>query len=143
MVSPITDEVIGRAVTALVKKHGEAERARIEIGVKQAAARWRETDGTAEDFEAVCLEGFAATPEDRAVLLERFEDNLEQLLGHLHEVQRYLFPPGRETSSLCTVRKVAQAAAQSPPIWPWLSKTGIAEQPWWTAICSSGTSVCS
>ncbi|HUT76645.1 MAG TPA: hypothetical protein VM285_03105 [Polyangia bacterium] len=93
MVSPITDEVIGRAVTALVKKHGEAERARIEIGVKQAAARWRETDGTAEDFEAVCLEGFAATPEDRAVLLERFEDNLEQLLGHLHEVQRYLRTP--------------------------------------------------
>jgi hypothetical protein len=93
MVSPITDEVVGRAVAALAKKHGEGERARIRIGVEQAAARWRETDGTAADFEALCLEGFVADPEGLDALLARFEDNLEQLLGHFHEVQRHLRTP--------------------------------------------------
>jgi hypothetical protein len=93
MASPLTGNDVAGAIEALVKQHGEQHRTRIAIGVKQAAARWRASDGTAEDFAALCLEGFVADPRELDALLERFEDNLEQILGHLHEVQRHLRTP--------------------------------------------------
>ncbi len=75
---------------ALVAVHGEAQRARVERGVRQVAALWRPTDG---DLHAFCTAQFIAEPARLAMLLRRFEENLEQLDGHLLEIGRELRRP--------------------------------------------------
>ena len=42
--------------------------ARMERGVKQAAALWTEEDGSAEDFKAFVEANYARTEEERTVL---------------------------------------------------------------------------
>ncbi|HVE83746.1 MAG TPA: hypothetical protein VND93_12885 [Myxococcales bacterium] len=74
------------AVAALVKKHGEPSRARIERGVKQVASFWRE--GEDGDLEAFCLEQFQADPAQLDALFNRLESALEQLDGHFNEIAR-------------------------------------------------------
>jgi hypothetical protein len=71
----------------LVKKHGEAARARIERGVDQVAALWRKEDG---DLAAFALESFVSDPLVLDATFERFEANLEQLDGHFLEMGRAL-----------------------------------------------------
>jgi hypothetical protein len=71
----------------LVTRHGEAQRARIERGLKQVAALWKKEDG---DLAAFAREHFLAEPAEREALLARFETNLEQLDGHLLEIGREL-----------------------------------------------------
>src|SRR5579862_8683256 len=66
-------------VSGLVQKHGEAQRARIERGVKQVAAYWRAEDG---DLKAFVEDSFA---DDPAPLQKRFAMALEQLDGHFLE----------------------------------------------------------
>src|SRR5512138_2611113 len=79
-----------RARAALVARHGEAERARIERGVAQAAAFWRPGDGDAKAFEAFCLEQFVpAGPALDATFL-RFEAGFEAIDGHMVEIDREL-----------------------------------------------------
>jgi hypothetical protein len=86
-------EVLDPIVAALVEEHGAGERARIETGVRQVAARWREDDGDAEAFGELCREHFLSDPAAIDGLHQRFEDNLEQVSGHLHEIYRYLREP--------------------------------------------------
>ena len=74
----------GELVAALVRKHGEASRARVERGVKQVLALWRPQDG---DVHAFVAESFAADP---SPLLGRFSQALEQMDGHLLEIGRAL-----------------------------------------------------
>lgn len=76
--------------TELVHKHGEAQRTRIERGLNQVAALWRAEDG---DLAAFAREHFLAAPKDLDATLARFETNLEQLDGHLHEIGRELRRP--------------------------------------------------
>ena len=69
----------------LVKQHGEAQRARIERGVKQVAALWKPEDG---DLPAFARKHFIVDPVLLERTLERFEGHLEQLDGHLLEIGR-------------------------------------------------------
>jgi hypothetical protein len=50
--SPVTDAVAAGAKAALVKTHGDGERARIERGVDQVRPLWRASDGDAAAFQA-------------------------------------------------------------------------------------------
>jgi hypothetical protein len=84
---------LGSVVEALVKAHGERERAGAEIGVRQAASKWRTEDGSKEDFEAFCVENYIKNEDDLKKVFERFEDNYEQINGHLHEIGRFLREP--------------------------------------------------
>ncbi|HEY0880477.1 MAG TPA: hypothetical protein VGD87_03045 [Archangium sp.] len=79
---PIQDE--------LIKKHGEAQRARIERGLAQVASLWRKEDG---DLAAFAREHFLAERQDLDATLARFEANFEQLDGHLLEIGRELRRP--------------------------------------------------
>ena len=79
-----------RTVTALLQRHGEAERARIERGVRQVAAAWRPADGDAAAFEALCTAQFAPAGPALDALFIRLEAALEQLAGHAVEVNREL-----------------------------------------------------
>ncbi len=74
----------------LTAKHGEAQRARVERGVRQVAALWRKEDG---DLAAFCRAHFLAAQEDLDAALARFESNLEQIDGHLLEIGREVRRP--------------------------------------------------
>jgi len=74
-------------VAALVKKHGEAARARAERGVRQVAAYWRAEDGDAAAFVA---ESFVSDAAQLEGLLKRFSAAFEQMDGHLLEIGRAL-----------------------------------------------------
>lgn len=71
----------------LVKRHGEAQRARIERGVRQVAALWRKEDG---DLSAFVREAFVADPVEMEGTFKRFEANFEVLDGHFLEMSRGL-----------------------------------------------------
>lgn len=74
----------------LVARHGEAQRARIERGVRQVAALWRKDDG---DLAAFVRAHFLTEGADLDATLARFAANLEQLDGHLLEIGRELRRP--------------------------------------------------
>jgi hypothetical protein len=75
---------------ALIEKHGDASRARIERGVEQVAALWRAEDG---DLQAFALESFFPVGKELDDVFARFEANFEQLDGHLLEIARELRSP--------------------------------------------------
>ena len=81
------------SVIKLVEGHGEEHRHRIEIGVSQVANLWRKEDGNAEDLISFCEEQFVSDPEELTALFNRFQDNFEQLNGHLHEMRRFWGAP--------------------------------------------------
>jgi hypothetical protein len=75
-----------RAINALLEKYGEEQKFRIERGVAQAAALWREEDGTKDEFEEFCLQHFAGTPELLDANFERLQTNYEVLYGHYNKM---------------------------------------------------------
>jgi hypothetical protein len=77
-------------IAALVARHGEAHRARIERGVTQAAAAWRASDGDGAAFQALALAQFVADPAALDATFERLEDALEELDGRALQVNRKL-----------------------------------------------------
>ncbi|HET8538798.1 MAG TPA: hypothetical protein VFL83_02880 [Anaeromyxobacter sp.] len=83
-----------RARGALLKRHGEAERARVERGVAQAAAFWRtggdRADGDAAAFEAFCLEQFLPRGPALDAAFARLEAAFEAIDGHTLEIDREL-----------------------------------------------------
>jgi len=87
---PSLDAAAGRCAAALVKRHGEDERARAERGAKQVAAFWRASDGDAKAFEAFCGEQFLPRGPGLDALLSRFESSWEALSGTGVEVGRTL-----------------------------------------------------
>ena len=82
----IDSQTKGRAKNALLEKYGEAQKFRIERGVEQAAALWKEEDGTKEEFEEFCLQHFAGTPELLNANFERLQTNYEVLYGHYNKI---------------------------------------------------------
>jgi len=89
----ISAEDAAKVEQALSAKFGAAAEERIRVGVAQAAALWWPEDGSPEEFEAFCLEHFAADEKARAEMLDRFENNVEQVTGHLHEISMFLREP--------------------------------------------------
>lgn len=77
-------------ITRLVAAHSEAQRPRIEQGVRQVASLWRKEDG---DLAAFALEHFQSDAARLDALFARFEANFEQLDGHLLEIGRELKRP--------------------------------------------------
>ncbi len=72
----------------LVAKYGEAERTRVQRGVKQVAEFWRTSDGDAKAFEEFVTTNFAGTQGDVDTLFARFEYLTEKLYGHMQEINR-------------------------------------------------------
>ena len=84
MTDPATKESI---VSALVKKHGAGEQARIERGVTQVLSLWKSSDG---DALAFCEESFAPSGPAADALLARLEYAFEMMDGHFLEIGREL-----------------------------------------------------
>ena len=79
---------ISKLESELIAKYGAGRRTRIQRGMKQVATFWREEDGEAKVFEEFVRTNFAGDTAALDTMFERFEHNLEQLDGHLHEINR-------------------------------------------------------
>ena len=82
---PVAPAAVSAAKAALLEKHGDKHRARIERGVDQVASLWRESDG---DLAAFCVEQFAAEPAAVDALFARMESQVEQVDGLMLELAR-------------------------------------------------------
>lgn len=91
--SNITDQTITAVVDTLIARHGEAQRARAEKGVRQAAQLWREEDGTPGDFQEFCAAQFIADPDLLDATFQRLQHNFMLLWGYFTEMGRDLNAP--------------------------------------------------
>lgn len=78
------------AHAAVAARHGPAAADRAAAGIARAAARWRDDDGSAEAFAALCAEHWVEEADDRARLLDRLEAVIDAVDGHLYEIRRAL-----------------------------------------------------
>ena len=72
----------------LVAKYGESQRARAQRGLQQVAEFWRAEDGDASVFEDFVRANFAGDQATLDTMFNRLESLLEQLGGHMHEINR-------------------------------------------------------
>lgn len=89
----VQERHIAAVVSELVKKHGEAQRERIERGVRQVAHMWQQQDGPPEAFMAFCTEHFIADTAMLTQVTQRYEQNFESIFGHFAEMGRELRQP--------------------------------------------------
>jgi hypothetical protein len=72
----------------LVAKYGAQQRERIERGLHQITEFWRADDGDAATFEDFARTNFAGDQATLDTMFNRFQSLLEQLDGHMHEINR-------------------------------------------------------
>jgi hypothetical protein len=72
----------------LSAKYGDAQRARVERGLKQVSEFWRAEDGGAPQFEEFVRTNFVGDQATLDSTFNRYEHLLEQLDGHMHEINR-------------------------------------------------------
>ena len=72
----------------LTAKYGKAEQPRIQRGLLQMSEYWRAQDGDAAAFEEFVRANFAGDPATLDAMFNRYERLLEQLSGHMHEINR-------------------------------------------------------
>ncbi|MFT3917734.1 MAG: hypothetical protein QM704_27725 [Anaeromyxobacteraceae bacterium] len=87
---PALSQPAALTVKALVAKHGEPERARIERGVAQAASLWRPADGDGKAFQAFCEAQFLPKGPALDAGFSRLEAAIEALEGNGLEMGRTL-----------------------------------------------------
>lgn len=85
---PWMRDTIAMIEARLIAKHGEDQRTRVERGLRQVAEFWRAGDGDAAVFEGFVLANFAGDPATVDAMLLRYQNLLEQLNGHMHEINR-------------------------------------------------------
>jgi len=83
------EEVIAQLKDSL----GEASAFRIERGVEQVAALWREQDGNAEAFAQFCKSSFVGDTAALATLFTTLERNFEVMGGYFHKMDVELKMP--------------------------------------------------
>ena len=82
------NDAIARIELELVAKYGDAQKPRIERGLRQIAQFWRAEDGDAAVFESFVRRHFAGEPETFEALFARLQFALESLDGHMLEINR-------------------------------------------------------
>jgi hypothetical protein len=70
----------------LVARYGDEQQDRAARGLAQIAGFWRDEDGDRAVFAEFVRANFAGDQATLDLMFERFEDNLESLYGHLHEI---------------------------------------------------------
>jgi hypothetical protein len=72
----------------LVAKYGDSQRLRVQRGLHQMSEFWRAEDGDAAVFEDFVRANFAGDQATLDTMFNRLERLLEQLGGHMHEINR-------------------------------------------------------
>ena len=80
-------ETSARLEKELVARYGEAQGERVRRGLRQAGEFWRADDGGAARFEEFVRRNFAGDQPAIDTLFNRYEKLLEQLDGHMLEIQ--------------------------------------------------------
>jgi hypothetical protein len=88
--APVAGNLPQDLVAELVKKHGDAQRPRIERGLRQVAALWRSSDGNLAEF---AREHFVADETQLENHVLRLQTAFEELDGHTNEMVRELKRP--------------------------------------------------
>lgn len=86
--SPWMRNAAAKMEKELIAKYGEDQPTRAERGLRQVAEFWRAEDGDAAVFEEFVLANFAGAPAMLDTMLLRYQRLLEQLHGHMHEINR-------------------------------------------------------
>lgn len=81
-------EAAAKLEKQLVEKYGEAQRGRVQRGLKQTVEFWRTSDGDQAAFEAFVSRSFAGDQASIDEMFKRFEYLLEQTFGHMTEISR-------------------------------------------------------
>ena len=85
---PWVKDSVAKMEEELVAKHGESQRAGAHRGLQQVAEFWRAEDGDATVFEDFVRVNFAGDQATLDTMFNRLESLLEQLGGHMHEINR-------------------------------------------------------
>jgi hypothetical protein len=72
----------------LIAKYGNGQELRLHRGLQQIQEFWRPEDGGAGEFEDFVRTNFAGDQATLDTMFSRFERLLEQLDGHMHEINR-------------------------------------------------------
>jgi hypothetical protein len=72
----------------LIAKYGEAQRSRLDRGLKQVVEFWRASDGDQEAFEAFVRNNFFGDQAAIDTAFDRFQRLFEQAFGHMSEISR-------------------------------------------------------
>ena len=84
----ITPPTIEKTEAALIAKHGDAQRVRVQRGLKQVAQFWRAEDGDSAAFQEFATASFAGDQETQDALFNRMQFLFESLDGHMNEIGR-------------------------------------------------------
>jgi hypothetical protein len=80
-------------IDSLIKKFPDADKSRIETGVRQTAYFWRNEDGNPEAFKNFCLFNFTASTAELDSVYFRIARNLEILNGNFNQMSVLLKEP--------------------------------------------------
>jgi hypothetical protein len=72
----------------LVANYGAQQKARLQRGLHQVSEFWQPSDGDAAGFEEFVRANFAGDQPTLDTMFNRFERLIEQLDGHMHEINR-------------------------------------------------------
>ena len=95
----MTDEIfipqksVTNVIDALSKATSDDQLFRIERGAQQVASLWRHQDGTAQEYEAFCMENFVSDSESLSQLFNKLEHNFELFNGYFHRINLKLKEP--------------------------------------------------
>jgi len=81
---------ITKMETELTAKYGDSQKARLQRGLRQVSEFWRAADGDAASFEEFVRTNFAGDQATLDTMFNRYQRLLEQLDGHMHEINREL-----------------------------------------------------
>ncbi|MCK9449378.1 MAG: hypothetical protein M0Q41_10435 [Bacteroidales bacterium] len=82
----IDDALIEQLIIDISANSDSTQHKRIDDGVRQAAAFWQTTDGSAQDFAELCRTYSTKTSDERKALFDRLQDNFELLWGNFHKM---------------------------------------------------------
>ncbi|HON19342.1 MAG TPA: hypothetical protein PK990_09290 [Salinivirgaceae bacterium] len=91
-VKNVKDKTVEATISELQKKYPD-ETFRIERGVRQAAALWRQSDGDEKEFQNFCNENFIADSAELYTVFLKVSRNLEILLGRFNQITISLLEP--------------------------------------------------
>ncbi len=89
----ISEKTIASTIEKIQNATTDFDSKLIEKGVRHASKFWLESDGTEVDFENFCVDNFTKTPQEKVVLFEKIQRNLEILYGNYNAINLQLKEP--------------------------------------------------
>jgi len=91
--SNISAETIAQIIDDLGSANTNVDKFLLEKGVKHAANLWHESDGSAKDFKAFCMENYFADKTEKELVFQKISRNIEIITGHFNKITLDLLEP--------------------------------------------------